>query len=175
MAIISLIAAVDEDFGLGYRNQLLCHLPADLKHFKEVTMGKPIIMGRKTFESIGKPLPGRLNIVLSKQQIAIEGVTVLPSLEHALKQVNDVPEIMIIGGATLFEKALPLAHRIYLTVIHHHFLADVFFPKINGDHWIEYSKQNFSHDEKNSFDMTFYQYNCHNVTISTLANYAAKE
>ena len=161
MTMISLIAAVDENFGLGYRNQLLCHLPADLKHFKEITMGKPIIMGRKTFESIGKPLPGRLNIVLSKQQIAIEGVTVCSSLSDALNHTNDVPEVMIIGGAALFGAALPLAQRIYLTVIHHHFLADVFFPRIDGEHWIEYSKQDFYRDERNSFHMTFYQYNCY--------------
>ena len=165
MTMISLIAAVDENFGLGYQNQLLCHLPADLKHFKEVTMGKPIIMGRKTFESIGKPLPGRLNIVLSKQQIAIEGVTVCSSLSEALNHTNDVPEIMIIGGAALFGAALPLAQRIYLTIIHHHFLADVFFPRIDGEHWIESSKQEFYRDGKNNFDMTFYQYNCNNVTM----------
>lgn len=162
MAIISLIAAVDENFGLGNNNQLLCHLPKDLKHFKELTMGKPIIMGRKTFESIGKPLPGRLNIVLSTQPMVIEGATICSSLDEALNNVSDVPEIMIIGGATLFKRALPFAQRIYLTMIHHHFTADVFFPQIDFKQWIEYSKQEYLHDEKNAFDMTFYEYHCYN-------------
>ena len=156
--MISLIAAIDENRGLGYNNQLLCHLPADLKHFKTLTMGKPIIMGRKTFESIGKPLPGRLNIVLSKQAISIEGVTVLHSLSQALEHVQAVPEVMIIGGATLFEQALPLAQRIYLTVIHHQFPADVFFPALDDNLWALMSDEWTNRDEKNLFDMTFYQY-----------------
>lgn len=158
MTMISIIAAVDEQLGIGFNNQLLCHLPADLKHFKELTMGKPIIMGRKTFESIGKPLPGRLNIVLSQQQWVCEGVMIFPSLNEALQYVKSAPEIMVIGGAALFEQALPLAQRIYLTVIHHYFLADVFFPSIDFKHWIEYSKQTVGCDEKNPFDMTFYRY-----------------
>ena len=158
MTIISLIAAVDENQGLGKCNQLLCHLPADLKHFKQLTLGKPVIMGRKTFESIGKPLPGRLNIVLSKQAMQIDGVTVVPSLHQALEMVHDKPEIMVIGGAGVFEQALPLAHRLYLTVIHHQFSADVFFPKIDMLAWRLLDTSTLSHDEKNPYDMTFYHY-----------------
>ena len=156
--MISLIAAIDENRGLGYNNQLLCHLPADLKHFKTLTMGKPIIMGRKTFESIGKPLPGRLNIVLSKQAIAIEGVSVFHSLGQALESVQDYAEVMIIGGANLFEQALPLAQRIYLTIIHHQFPADVYFPPLDHNHWILMTDEKSNRDEKNQFDMTFCQY-----------------
>ncbi len=158
MTIISLIAAVDTNGGLGKNNQLLCHLPADLKHFKEHTLGKPIIMGRKTFESIGKALPGRLNIVLSKQNILIDGVTVVHSLKQALDLVGDVPEVMIIGGSVVFAEALPLAQRIYLTIIQHQFFADVFFPDLNMNHWQLQKETLYSHDVKNQFDMLFCHY-----------------
>lgn len=157
MTMISLIAAVDENRGLGKDNHLLCHLPADLKHFKQLTLGKPIIMGRKTFDSIGKALPGRLNIVLSKQSILIDGVTVVHSLNEALELVDGVPEIMIIGGSTLFEQTLPMAHYIYLTVIHHQFKADVFFPELDMTAWILSGEHVYSHDTNNKYDMTF----CH--------------
>ncbi len=158
MSIISLIAAVDENRGLGKDNRLLCHLPADLGHFKQLTLGKPVIMGRKTFESIGKPLPGRLNIVLSRQDIKIDGVTVVDSLQKALGLVQDVPEIMIIGGATIFEQALPLTQRVYLTVIHHRFEADAYFPELDKASWVRQEKGCWSRDERNAYDMTFYSY-----------------
>lgn len=158
MSIISLIAAIDENRGMGKDNQLLCHLPADLKHFKQLTLGKPVIMGRKTFDSIGKPLPGRLNIVLSKRTLAIAGVTRVGSLNQALELVNDEPEIMIIGGAGVFEQALPLAQRLYLTVIHHMFSADVFFPNLDMTEWYLLNEGFWPHDEKNHYDMTFYHY-----------------
>ena len=158
MTMISLIAAVDEQWGMGLDNQLLCHLPADLQHFKQLTLGKPIIMGRKTFESIGKPLPGRLNIVLSKQTLHIEGVTVLHSLEQAIDTLHDVPEIMIIGGASIYAQALPFVQNIYLTIIHHQFRADVFFPTLDLTKWALVSESDFSQDAKNRYDMTFYHY-----------------
>lgn len=158
MTIISMIAAIDENRGLGKNNSLLCHLPADLKHFRQLTLGKPVIMGRKTFDSIGKPLPGRLNLVLTRQAISIEGVTVVNSLHQALDLVHDVPEIMIIGGSTLFEEALPLAQHIYLTVIHHQFAADVFFPTLDLAIWGVSSEGSHSHDLTNEYDMTFYHY-----------------
>ena len=158
MTIISLIAAIEEGRGLGKDNQLLCHLPADLKHFKELTMGKPIIMGRKTYLSIGKPLPGRLNIILSKTLQPTEGVTVVDSLSNALSLAADVPEVMIIGGANLFEEAMPLAHRIYLTLIHAALDADVHFPVLDLNHW--YCVDEISHpsDDNNRYDITFYNY-----------------
>ncbi|EHL30763.1 hypothetical protein LDG_7191 [Legionella drancourtii LLAP12] len=107
MTIISLIAAIDEAGGLGFNNQLLCHLPADLQHFKAITMGKPVIMGRKTFDSIGKPLPGRVNIVLSRHsEVSIKDVLVFNSLGQALTEVQHYPEIMIIGGEQLFATAM---------------------------------------------------------------------
>jgi len=158
MTIISLIAAVDEHCGLGKENKLLCHLPADLKHFKELTMGKPIIMGRKTYESIGKALPGRLNIVLSKHISTINDVVVVGSLQDALVLAEDASEVMIIGGANLFAQALPFAQRIYLTVIHAKFDADVFFPELDKNTWHCKEAVERSCDEKNHYDLTFYRY-----------------
>lgn len=158
MSKISLVAIVDEENGLGKENQLLCHLPADLQHFKSLTMGKPIIMGRKTYESIGKPLPGRINIVLSSKEKTIEGVSLVKSVPDALSLVSDASEIMIIGGAAIFAQTIPCASKIYLTLIHHHFEADVFFPKLDKSIW-RCSKQVFRpRDEKNPYDLSFYDY-----------------
>lgn len=155
MTSISLVVAIDEQNGLGKDNQLLCHLPADLKHFKTLTMGKPIIMGRNTYDSIGKPLPGRTNIVMSRSNVQIEGVELVSSLAEALALVADVPEAMIIGGAKVFEQALALASKIYLTLIHHQFEADVFFPKLDESVWHCTESTFRPRDEKNSYDMTF--------------------
>lgn len=158
MAIISLIAAIDEQYGLGLNNQLLCHLPADLMHFKTITMGKPIIMGRSTYESIGKPLPGRTNIVLSKKEQSINGVEVANSFSKALSLAAEAPEVMIIGGGTIFKQALPYALRIYLTIIHHQFPADVFFPRLDETIWRCQESVFRHHDEKNKYDLNF---NCY--------------
>jgi dihydrofolate reductase len=158
MTIISLIAAVDENQGLGKDNHLLCHLPADLNHFKALTLGKPIIMGRNTYNSIGKPLPGRLNIVLSRQALTFEGVEVVDSLAKALTLVKDASEVMVIGGAAVYKQALVLASRVYLTVIHHRFAADVFFPSLSKTSWHCKELAFQQHDEKNNYDMTFYYY-----------------
>jgi dihydrofolate reductase len=158
MTTISLIAAVDEHRGLGKNNQLLCHLTADLKHFKSLTVGKPIIMGRKTFESIGRPLPKRPNIVISRTISEIEGVKVVDSLEKAISLVSLDDEAMVIGGEQIFKQALPLSKRIYLTVIHHTFEADVFFPSINPDEWQCLDSLMHSKDESNGYDMTFCRY-----------------
>jgi dihydrofolate reductase len=153
-----MIAAIDEQGGLGFNNQLLCHLPEDLKHFKKTTMGKPIIMGHKTFESIGKPLPGRLNIVLSRHNPIIEGVEIVSSLEQALIRAKDSSEIIIIGGGHLFSEAMPIASRLYITRIHHQFRADVFFPEIKQETWKCIDEEFFPRDTKNQYDMTFYTY-----------------
>jgi len=158
MAIISLIAAIDENRGLGKDNKLLCHLPADLKYFKTLTLGKPVIMGRKTYESIGKALPGRLNVVLSKHVREMAGATTVNSLEHALQLTVAAAEVMIIGGANIFVAALPVADRIYLTVIHHQFDADVFFPLFDEAQWCCQESTYRPADETNKFAMTFYRY-----------------
>ena len=158
MTQISIIAAIDEANGLGFNNQLLCHLPADLQYFKTITMGKPIIMGRKTFESIGKPLPGRLNIVLSHTQKAIHDVLLCTSLDQAINEARDYPELMIIGGEQLFTEGMNRATRLYLTQIHHQFNADVFFPNINEAQWKCTSKNFHQKDSKNKYDMSFLIY-----------------
>lgn len=158
MGTLSLIAAIDENRGLGKSNQLLCHLPADLKHFKTLTLGKPVIMGRKTFESIGRPLPGRLNIVLSRKPHSIEGVTVVPSLDEALILTANTPQTMVIGGAQIFQEALPKAQALYLTIIHHQFDADVFFPAFNLTDWFCQTTTARAKDGANPYDLTFCQY-----------------
>lgn len=155
MPIISLIAAIDEKQGLGKNNQLLCHLPADLTYFKSMTTGKPIIMGRKTYESIGRPLPNRLNIVLSRRVKTIEGVLVAGNLDDAFRLAGDADEIMVIGGENVFSKALAIATRLYLTNIHHQFDADVYFPSFNEAQWQCVSSFFQSKDEKNAYDLTF--------------------
>ena len=158
MTKISLIAAMDENRGIGKDNHLLCHLPADLKHFKELTLGKPIIMGRKTYQSIGKPLPGRLNIVLSREIKSIEGVVVVSSLQQALIAAAGAEEVMIIGGAVIFKEALPLAECIYITIIHAQLDADVYFPHIKNTEWVCGEELHRLPDETNKYRMTFVRY-----------------
>ena len=155
MAIVSLIAAVDQKYGLGKNNALLCHLPIDMQHFKAKTWGKPVIMGRKTFESIGKALPGRRNIVLSRNQRVIPGVEIFSSLTDALHETIAEDEVMIIGGAGVYQEALPHASRIYLTEIEHQFDADAFFPKLEEKSWRCVDRMHRLADEKNPYGVYF--------------------
>lgn len=153
--IISLVAAIDENNALGYDNKLLCHLPIDLKHFKTVTLNKPIVMGRKTFESIGKPLPQRLNIVITSKKISQPDIVTVPSLAEALKLCADSPEIMIIGGGQVFADAISMADNLYLTRIHHKFPnADVFFPKIDFNKWRKVTSVKYLKDDRHQYDFT---------------------
>lgn len=129
---------------IGKDNKLLWHIPEDFKHFKRVTMGKPVIMGRKTYQSIGKPLPGRPNIVITSKPGDIQGdVTIVATLEEAIvratgmAQETGIDEIFIIGGGQIYEIAMPVTDRIYLTVINQDFEGDTFFPKINPQEWSE--------------------------------------
>jgi dihydrofolate reductase len=158
MSKISLILAVDEAGGMGLHNALPWHLPADLAHFKKHTLGKPIIMGRKTYESIGRPLPKRLNIVLSRSHTDIHGVEVVPSLDAAFVLAKSAPEVMVIGGADIFKAALELAECVYLTRVHHVFEADVFFPELDQAIWHEHSLEMRKADEANPYDLSFYCY-----------------
>lgn len=155
--IISLIAVVDQQSGLGKNNGLLCYLPADLRRFKQITLGKPIIMGRKTYESIGKPLPNRKNIIVSRQALNIPSVTVCSSIEEALNKALPTEEIMVIGGSEIFKLAMPLADKIYLTRIDHTFDADVFFPKMNED-WQCISEGFHPADKENLYALWFCEY-----------------
>ncbi|MEJ7780355.1 MAG: dihydrofolate reductase [Daejeonella sp.] len=156
---ISLIVATDEKNGIGKNNQLPWHLPADLKHFKMLTTGHPIIMGRKTFDSIGKALPNRRNILISRQQdLVVEGAEVVQSLQDAFKLCKDEKEAFVIGGAQIFEQSLPFADILYLTLIHYNFDADTFFPEMENNDWIEEHRVRHEPDEKNIYPYTFIKY-----------------
>lgn len=153
---ISLIAAIDRENGLGRDNQLLCHLPNDLRYFKKVTMGKPILMGYNTFTSIGKALPGRKNIVLtSKQNLSVDGVDFVGHISDALEMCEEVPEMMVIGGASLYEQMLPQADKLYLTFIEHTFHADVFFPTIDFSQWHKVSEEHYLANADSPFAYSF--------------------
>ncbi|HAS50304.1 MAG TPA: type 3 dihydrofolate reductase [Gammaproteobacteria bacterium] len=135
-APLTLIAALAHNRVIGMNNHLPWHLPADLRFFKQTTMGKPLLMGRRTWESIGRPLPGRRMIVLtSNPACSAPGCTVAHSLAEALATADPVPEIMVIGGATLYAQTLPLAIRLYLTVVQADLPGDVWFPEWNPADW----------------------------------------
>jgi dihydrofolate reductase len=154
--LVSIVVIAAENDAIGKGNQLLCHLPDDLKHFKAVTMGKPVVMGRKTYESIGKPLPGRPNIVVTRQRnLAIPGCIVVDSIESAVRAAGDAPEICMIGGAELYRQALPLTHRIYLTRIHAQLDGDVFFPALTMSEWRETHREPHPADERHAYSFTF--------------------
>lgn len=158
--MISLLVAMDKNRLIGKDNQLPWHLPADLAYFKKVTMGHPIIMGRKTFESIGRPLPGRTNIILTRNKnYEMEGCEVIHSIDDVQKmdeQMNE--EIFVIGGAEIFKEVLPFADRLYITKIEEVFEGDTFFPEINYDQWKEISVEQGVTDEKNPYTYAYHVY-----------------
>ena len=157
--LVSIIAAMDRNRLIGNKNQLPWHLPADLAHFKRVTMGKPVIMGRKTFESIGRPLPGRTNIILTRRSdFHSEGVVKAQSLQQAFDYVADQDEAMIIGGGSIYQQALPLADRLYLTYVEDSFEGDAWFPEFDKGHWRVIAEEQHAADEKNSVDYRFVTY-----------------
>ena len=157
--IISLIAAMDKNRLIGIKNDLPWHLPADFKHFKQVTMGKPVVMGRKTYESIGKPLPGRKNIVISGTGFVADGIIVVDSIDKALAEVVDEAEVMVIGGASFYEQMIDRADRMYLTYVDADCEGDAWFPKFNLEDWEILSREKYSADEKNNyaFEIVTYQ------------------
>lgn len=154
--IISLVAAMDKNRIIGKGNRLPWHLPADLKHFKTITLGKPIVMGRKTYNSIGRPLPQRRNMVISRQKnLHLLGCEVFSSLQAALKVIETDEEVMIIGGERIFHESLPLANRLYITIIDHEFEGDTFFPKWNEKEWKMESSEDHESDKSNKYRYTF--------------------
>ena len=155
---LSLIVAMDRNRLIGNNNQLPWHMPADLAHFKQVTMGKPIVMGRKTYESIGRPLPGRKNIVLSRAGYSADGVEVVSSICEAVATVADAKEVMIIGGATIYASVLDVVDRIYLTIIDDEFSGDAWFPEFDKELWTVISEEQFSADDKNRYAYRFITY-----------------
>jgi dihydrofolate reductase len=154
---ISLIVAMSANRVIGRNNKMPWHLSADLKRFRAITLNSPILMGRKTFESIGKPLDGRTNLILSKNPTyRPEGCLVFDSLEMALNAAKNVgEELFIIGGATLYEIALPLAKRLYLTDIEAEFEGDTFFPEFDVNDWNEIACERITNDEKVDFSYRF--------------------
>lgn len=153
--MISLIVAMTKNSVIGKNNNMPWSLPKDLQLFKKFTLNKPVIMGRKTFESIGRPLPSRTNIIISRTQPPgrlENGAIVVDSLKSAVTLVKDSPEIMVIGGAEIFKQALPLAQRLYLTEIQADLDGDTFFPKWDPQQWTLISAENYFADDKNEFD-----------------------
>lgn len=155
---VYILVAADEKNGIGKDGQLLWHLPNDLKYFKGLTWGMPVIMGRKTFESVNKPLPGRHNIVLTHQkEWHHEGVTVVHTWEDALKAAEsiDAKEVFVIGGGDLYRQRIDEADRIYITRVHTTLEADTFFPAINEQRFARISAKRFEADEKHAYPYTF--------------------
>lgn len=154
--IISIIVAMADNMIIGDKNSLPWKLPADMEYFKKNTLGKPIIMGAKTFESIGKALPGRKNIILSfDKDYKAEGCIIATSIEQALEEVEENEEVMIAGGASVYKQFLPLANRLYLTFIHHDFKGDAYFPKFDINQWKEIKRIDNEADEKNIYSYSF--------------------
>jgi len=154
--MISIIVAVAENGAIGSGNRLPWHLPDDLKRFKALSLGKPVVMGRRTFESIGRPLPGRPNIVISRQGgLAIDGVRVAHSLDEALAAAGSVPEVVVIGGAQIFRQVLPRTDTIHLTRVHARVAGDVFFPELDPAQWREAAVEHHAADERHQYAFSF--------------------
>lgn len=153
---ISIIVAIAENNVIGDNNQLIWHIPEDLKRFKALTMGHHIIMGRKTWESIGRALPGRISIVISRNpNYLAPGAIVVTSLEDALAKAQSDNEVFIIGGAQIYEQALPLANKLYLTQVHKAFEGDVSFPEIDKNIWKQVSSEKGKPTETDGLEYSF--------------------
>ena len=162
---LSMIVAVAENGVIGRNNSLPWYLPNDLKYFKQTTMGKPVIMGRKTYESIGKPLPGRTNIVITRQaDYQPEGVKVVNSVEAAKELAESVclidgqDEAMIMGGAEIYALSLPSTDRLYLTEVHADVQGDAFFPEYDKSRWQEVAREDFAAEGPNPYSYSFVVY-----------------
>nr|AIA17405.1 Dihydrofolate reductase [uncultured bacterium]AIA17495.1 Dihydrofolate reductase [uncultured bacterium] len=156
--IVSLIVALDRRYGIGKDNRLPWRLSADLKRFRELTMGHHLIVGRKTFESIGKPLPGRQMIIVTRQAgFQVEGCFVVNSIDQALRLARERgdSEVFVIGGAEIYAQTLALADRLYLTLVEAEVAADTFFPKFDKSEWLAQEMDQHEADEKNQYPFTF--------------------
>jgi len=154
--LISIIVAMDEHGVIGVNGALPWRLSADLKHVKETTLGKPVLMGRKTHESIGRPLPGRENIVITRDaHFQSRGCTIFHDIDTALDYCKDQDEIVIMGGAQLYRQTLPRADRIYLTEVHASVRGDTWFPEFNRTQWREMFREDHDADKKNEYPYSF--------------------
>ncbi|MFH1509604.1 MAG: dihydrofolate reductase [Candidatus Nealsonbacteria bacterium] len=153
---ISIIVAIGNNLVIGKDNKLPWDLPADMDHFQQKTLGKPMIMGQKTFESIGRPLPQRTNLILTlDENFSQEGCIIAHSIDEALDKLKDFEEIMIIGGVSIYKQFLPIADRMYLTLIDGEFEGDAFFPEFDWDDWNEIERIENKPDSKNPYKYTF--------------------
>lgn len=155
--MVTIIVAMGQNNEIGFENQLLWHLPKDLKHFKELTSGHPIIMGRKTYESIGKALPNRTNIVISRKENWFEeGILIVGNIKEAVKFAQKIDEnIFIIGGGKIYEQTIDMADRLEITLVKTNLEADTFFPKIDESIWKKTDEVFYEKDDENQFDMYF--------------------
>ena len=159
--MITIIAAIAKNNALGKNNDLIWHLPADLKRFKKITTGHHILMGRNTFESIGKPLPNRTTIIITRNEnYTKDGCLIANSLEEAIEMAQEDKQIFIIGGAQIYKYAIEndLVNALDITLVHHEFEADAFFPEIDDSIWECVKREDFLADEKNKFDYSFIRY-----------------
>ena len=157
--MITIIAAIAENNALGKDNQLIWHLPTDLKRFKQVTLNHHIIMGRKTFESLGKPLPNRTTIIITRNKnYTVEGCIIVNSLQEALNAAKKDENPYILGGAEIYRQAIKIADKLDLTFVHHKFEADAFFPIIDSNIWKEETRENFEKDVNNKYNYSFATY-----------------
>jgi len=157
--IISIIVAAAENNVIGRDNNLIWHLSADLKHFKSLTMGGIVLMGRKTFESIGRPLPNRRNMVISRNpHYKAEGAEVYGSLEEAFGKIEESQEVFIIGGGTLYQALWDQADKLYLTRVHTEAVGDTVIPAVDDRRWEEVCREEFEADERNEYSYSFIDY-----------------
>ena len=153
---ISIIVAMGANRVIGHDNRLPWHLPADLKHFRQITMGKPLLMGRRTWESIGRPLPGRISIVITRDGgYEAEGCIVVHSVDAALRAAQGHDELMVIGGEQLYRQLLPQADTLYVTLVDGEFPGDAFFPELDQSEWREVERRDHAPDEKNAQTCSF--------------------
>jgi len=153
---LSIVVALDDNRLIGKDNRLPWYLPADLAFFKKITTGNSILMGRKTYDSIGRPLPNRRNIVITRNsEISIKGCEIVNSIEKALSITKDEEEVMVIGGANLFEQLLPVVSRLYITHIEGEFEGGTYFPDYDESEWLVVSRESHQPDEKNKYAYQF--------------------
>lgn len=155
--MVTIVVAMGKNREIGKENQLLWHLPKDLKHFKDITSGHPVIMGRKTYESIGKPLPNRTNIVISRKNDWFEeGVLIVGSIKEALKFAQKIDEnVFIIGGGNIYEQTMDFTNRLEVTLVDAELDADTYFPEIDPRIWQKIEEDCHPKDEKNQYDFCF--------------------
>lgn len=158
--MVSIIVAIARNRAIGCANKLLWHISEDMRRFKAITTGHPVIMGRKTFESIGRPLPNRTNVVITRMPESYDpaGCTVVGSLIEAIEMFPRDEEIFVIGGGEIYEQALPLAEKLYLTIVHDDYEADTFFPEWDPKEWTEISRESYSKGEEFDKSFTFVDY-----------------